>query len=91
MPAATEKPARAPAKIPRINPAVAPFVICSNRDCESVLKPQAVKGKGGCVADIVYVCTNCGYKFTLSLVPALGECKALTEEERDKLEEKKNL
>ena len=91
MPAATEKPARAPAKIPRINPAVAPFVICSNKDCESVLSPRAVKGKGGCVADIVYVCKKCGYKFILSLVPALGDCKALTDEERDRLDEGKNL
>lgn len=87
MEAAQKAEVRRP-RIPKINPTVAPFLVCSNRDCNEILKPVAVKGKGGFVPDVVYVCPNCEYKFTLSLVPALGECKPLSDAEREALKAK---
>ena len=88
---AVEAPARPRARVPKINPTVAPFVVCSNKDCERLLAPVPKKGKGGFVPDVTYVCENCGYEFTLSLVPALGQCRALTDKERDELEPSHNL
>jgi len=72
--------------VPKTNPIVAPLLICSSRDCNEILQPMARKGKGGFVPEAVYVCRTCRYKFTLSLVPALGDCKPLTDAEQDALD-----
>ena len=87
---AVEAPARPRPIVPKINPILAPLLICTNKDCKEVLHPRAVKGQGGFVPDAVYVCPNCAYEFKFSFQPAIGQCRALSDKERDELERSHN-
>lgn len=62
------------AKIPSLNPYLAPNCVCSNRNCNTVMTPQIGKEKRGGDIVVFYNCPNCHYDMKVSLQHANGEC-----------------
>lgn len=59
-------------RIPKLNPYVAPTLICSNRNCLRELTPRVSKDQGG-EPSLQYDCENCNYTFHASLTHAMGQ------------------
>ena len=66
-----------PAKIPDLNPYLAPNVACSNRGCGKILIPVMADNPKGGEKELRYDCESCGYSFYASLMHVQGQCKPL--------------
>lgn len=65
------------AKIPSMNPWLAPNVLCPNPKCHKILAPVVAHEAKGGEPILAYPCNDCGYAFKASLIRGNGECVPL--------------